>query len=71
MNILKTKKMDKIKYSNLLNKYSKGKYWGMYINVKCYSLDKRIRAELTFEQFCRDFAKNFKLSELNGKLIKK
>jgi len=63
--------MNKIKYSNLLNKHSKGNYWGMYIAIKCYSLNKRIRKDLTFEKFCRDFAKNFKLSELNSKLIKK
>ena len=63
--------MDKIKYSNLLNKYSKGKYWGMYISVKCYSLDKKMREELTFEQFCKYFAKDLKISQLNSKLIKK
>ena len=72
MNILKTKNMDKIKYSNLLNKDGKHKYWAIYKSIKRSSVVKNtIFKNLTFEQFCRDFAKNFKLSELNGKLIKK
>lgn len=65
MNILKTNKMSKIKYSNLLNKEGKNKYWGRYILIKRFSLDKRISANLTFEQFCQTFASTFKLSELN------
>jgi hypothetical protein len=61
----------KMKYSNLLNKDGKHKYWGMYKAVKRFSLDRRIREELTFEQFCRDLSKNFKLSDLNENIIKK
>ena len=60
-----------MKYSNLLNKDGKHKYWGMYKSIKRSPVVKNtIFKNLTFEQFCRDFSKNFKLSELNQNIIK-
>ena len=62
--------MNNIKFSNLLNLKSKCRYWGLYIYNKNYSINNTTKCnDLTFEKFCHNYSKNFRLSELNHKII--